>query len=75
MEGLYFSATLGNGNTLCLSSITERRLAMAAEPVADARGYFLYELTGSGESAHVEILGHIVSEEAVHRLREMLKLE
>lgn len=75
MDDLYFSAPLDEERTLCLSSITERRRAMASQPLDDTSGYFLYELTGSGESARVEIIARIISEDAVHRLRDMLKLE
>lgn len=75
MEGFYFSARLDDERTLCLAPITERRLAMASEPVSDPSGYYLYEMQGSGVSARVEIIAHIVSDDAAMRLREMLKLE
>lgn len=75
MDDLYFSAPLGDERTLCLAAITERRRAMASQQIDDPSGYFLYELTGSGESARVEIIARLVSHEAVERLREMLNLE
>lgn len=75
MEGLYFSARIGDGRTLCLAPITDRRLAMSTQDVNDASGYFLYELIGAGESARVEIIAQLVSEDAIHRLRAMLKLD
>lgn len=75
MEGFYFSARIDDECTLCLAPMTERRLSMAAEPVADTSGYFLYELKGTGESARVEIIARIVSDDAALRLRDMLKLE
>ncbi len=75
MDDLYFSAPIDNERTLCLAPITERRRAMSSQQIDDPSGYFLYELTGSGESARVEIIARILSEDAVHRLRDMLKLD
>lgn len=75
MEGFYFSAPIDDERTLCLAPMTDRRLAMATEEIRDASGYFLYELNGSGESARVEIIARIVSEDAAYRLRDMLNLE
>lgn len=75
MDGLYFSAELDGERTLCLSLITDRRLSMAGQDLGDTSGYFLYELIGSGESARVEIIARLISEDAIHRLRSMLKLD
>lgn len=75
MDDLYFSAPIDQERTLCLSPITERRREMSSQLIDDPSGYFLYELTGTGESARVEIIARIISEDAVYRLREMLKLE
>lgn len=75
MDSLYFSAPIDEERTLCLAPITERRREMASQEIDDPSGYFLYELTGSGESARVEIIARLISEDAVFRLRDMLKLE
>lgn len=55
--------------------MTDRRLSMAAQDVPDTSGYFLYELIGTGETARVEIIARVISDEAIHRLREMLRLD
>ena len=74
MDGLYFSAPLADGRTLCLSQMTDRRAAMATHAIEDTSGYFLYELTGTGERASVEVIARLVDEESVLRLRTMLAL-
>lgn len=75
MDGLYFSAPIDEERTLCLSPMTDRRQAMASDEVTDPSGYFLYELVGTGESARVEIIAHIISDSAVDRLRTILNLD
>ncbi len=75
MEGFYFSSKLDNDRTLCLAPITDRRLEMSSDVVSDVSGYFLYELSGIGESAQVHIIAQITSEDAVERLRDLLSLE
>lgn len=74
MDGLYFSAPLADGRTLCLAQMTERRAAMALEAIEDTSGYFLYELAGTGDAARVEIIARLADEDAVLRLRTMLAL-
>lgn len=71
MQEYYFSADLGNNRTLCLSPITDRWIAMSGDEVIDRSGYFLFEKAGSGESASIEIIAQVFSEEAALRLREM----
>ena len=75
MEGLYFSAPVDDERTLCLAPMTDRRLSMASQDVPDTSGYFLYELIGTGETARVEIIARVISDEAIHRLREMIRLD
>jgi hypothetical protein len=75
VTGFYFSRQVGEGVTLCLAPITERRLKMAIDRVSDPSGYFLYELTGSGDAAKVEIIARVSSDEGVHRLRRLLDLD
>lgn len=72
MEAYYFSLALGDERTLCLAPLTERRFAMSGQEIVDRSGYFLFEKRGSGESADVEIIAQVLSEEAALRLRDVL---
>ena len=74
MDSLYFSRAIDDQRTLCLAPITERRLAMSSQKVEDTSGYFLYELSGNGEGAGVQIIARIVCVDAVDRMRMMLNL-
>lgn len=74
MESLYFSAALDDERTLCLAPMTDRRAAMAEQEIEDTSGYFLYELTGTGDAARVAIIARADSEDAVLKLRAMLNL-
>lgn len=74
MDGLYFSAPLDDGRTLCLTQLTDRRVAMSPDAIEDTSGYFLYELTGTGDAARVDVIARVETEDAVLRLRTMLNL-
>jgi len=74
MDGFYFSVNLDDERILCLAPLTDRRLAMSGQEVADAGGYFLYEQHGTGDLASVEIIAHVMSEEAVYRLKNMFRM-
>ncbi|TPM03636.1 hypothetical protein FJ960_14215 [Mesorhizobium sp. B2-3-11] len=69
MDEFYFSVNIDANRTLCLAPLTDRRLAMAGQELADTSGYFLFEQHGEGDFAKVEILAHVVSDDAVSRLR------
>lgn len=74
MDEFYFSVNIDAGRTLCLAPLTERRLAMAGQELSDTSGYFLFEQHGEGDFARVEILAHVVSEDAVSRLRAQFNM-
>ena len=74
MDDLYYSVNIDAERTLCLAPITDRRLAMAGQEIADTSGYFLYEQQGSGDFASIEILAHIVSAAGVQRIRETFNM-
>jgi hypothetical protein len=74
MADFYFSVNIDNDRTLCVSALTDRKLAMSGQDIPDPSGYFLYETRGSDERGAVEIIAQIVSEEAVFRLRDMFKM-
>jgi len=74
MDDLYYSVSIDADRTLCLAPITDRRLAMAGQEIADTSGYFLYEQQGRGDFASIEILAHVVSSEGVQRIRDMFNM-
>jgi len=74
MDEFYFSVNIDAGRTLCLAPLTDRRLAMAGQELEDTSGYFLYEQHGEGDFARVEILAHVVSDDAVCRLRSQFNM-
>ncbi len=74
MDDLYFSVSLDEERLLCLAPLTDRRLEMAGQVIEDTSGYFLYEQSGSGDLANIEILAHVVSAEGALRLRDMFKM-
>jgi hypothetical protein len=47
---------------------------MSGQDVPDSSGYFLFEKTGDGDLAEIEILAHAMSEDAAFRLKEMLNM-
>jgi hypothetical protein len=72
MEAFYFSVALDSERTLCLAPLTDRRMAMSGQEIADPSGYFLFEKRGSGEAADIEIIAQVLSEDAALRLRDVL---
>ena len=75
MEAFYFSKTLDQERTLCLAPLTDRRVAMSGQELVDASGYFLFESRGRGDSAAINIIAHVLSEEAALRLRDVLGMD
>jgi hypothetical protein len=75
MTEYYFSADIGDGTTLCIAPISDRRLELSGENIDDKSGYFLFETKGGAEPSEVQILARLTSEEAALRLKHMLALE
>ena len=73
MAEFYFSVNLDNDRTLCLAPLTDRKIALSGEEIADPSGYFLFETSSSDDSA-IEIIARVQSEEAAFRLRTMFKM-
>ena len=74
MDELYFSVNLDNERMLCLAPLTDRRIVMSGQELADTGGYFLFEKTGSGERAGIEVIAQGISDDAVNRLRALLNM-
>jgi hypothetical protein len=60
----YFSTNLDNETMLCIAPLTNRRLSMSGQEIADVSGYFLYETHKSEEPNEVKIIAKLTSEEA-----------
>lgn len=74
MDDYYFTVPLDNDCMLCLAPLTERRIAMSGQRVPDSSGYFLFEKRHTNDFSGVNIIAHVVSEEAAFRLREMFNM-
>jgi hypothetical protein len=75
MEGFYLSRRIDDERVLCVAPLTNRNVALSGQEVEDLSGYFLFEKKGGQEARSVEILAHLVSEEAALRIGELLKLD
>jgi hypothetical protein len=71
----YFSTNLDNETTLCIAPLTDRRIAMSGQEIADTSGYFLYETRKSEEPNEVRIIAQILSEEAAFELSRILNMD
>jgi hypothetical protein len=71
MSDYYFSVNIDPDRTLCVAPLTERRLDMSGQNVSDTSGYFLYEQHGEGETASIEIIAQVLTEDAAFRLRDI----
>ena len=74
MAQYFFSADLGDNRSLFLSPLTDRWLAMSQDVIHDQSGYFLFEQSGIGNAASIDILAQVHSEDAVFKLQEMFKM-
>ncbi len=74
MHEYYFSLDLDDNRTLFLTPLTDRWIEMSGDDVPDQSGYFLFEKSGTGESASIEIIAQIFSDEAALKLREMFNM-
>ena len=74
MDDLYLTATTESGSELCVSQLTNRQIALSGESLSDCAGYFLFERIGTGDDACINILARLTSDEAIDRVRVMLKL-
>lgn len=75
MDEYYFSASIDNSTSLCLSPLSNRCAAAAGLDPNQAEGYFLYERTQTDGDAEISVIAHVVSNDAAFRLSKMLKLE
>jgi hypothetical protein len=74
MDQLYYTVNLDNDRTLCLSQMTDRLISLSGQEIADVSGYFLYERRTRGDLVNVEVIAHVLSDEAALRLREAFNM-
>jgi hypothetical protein len=74
MAEYYFTTNIDNDTTLNIAPLTNRRIAMSGQEIADPSGYFLYETCKSQEPNEVRIIAQFLSEEAALRLSRMLNM-
>jgi hypothetical protein len=74
MGQFYYTATIESNRTLCLSSLTDRLISLCGEEINDASGYFLYERRTRGDIVDVELIAHVLSDDAAMRLREAFNM-
>ncbi|MBP2230792.1 hypothetical protein J2847_004101 [Azospirillum agricola] len=75
MEGYYFSTNIDNDRVLCLSPLSNRKIELSGQELADTSGYFLYEQRGSDELQSIEIIAHVLTDDGVWKLREAFGME
>ena len=75
MAEYYFTTNIDNETTLCIAPLTNRRIAMSGQEIADTSGYFLYETCKSQEPNEVRIIAQLLSEEEALRLSRILNME
>lgn len=71
----YFSTNIDNETTLCIAPLTNRRVVMSGQEIADISGYFLYETSKSEQPNEVRIIAQILSEDAAFQLSRLLNME
>jgi hypothetical protein len=74
MGQFYYTATIDSNRTLYLSSLTDRLISLCGQEINDASGYFLYERRTRGDIVDVELIAHVLSDDAAMRLREAFNM-
>ncbi len=74
MGQFYFSVNIDGNRTLCLSPLTDRLISLCEQEINDASGYFLYERRTRGDIVDIEVIAHVLSDDAAMRLREAFNM-
>ena len=75
MNNFYFSTDPKAGRSLCLAPMTQRQIEMSGEEIADPSGYFLFEKIGVGDTAVIDVIAHVLTDEGALRLKDMFCME
>lgn len=71
----YFSTNIDNETTLCIAPLTNKRITMSGQEIANPSGYFLYETRKSEQPNEVRVIAQILSEDAAFQLSRILNME
>lgn len=74
MDQFYYTVAIGSNRTLCLSPLTDRLISLSGQEIGDTSGYFLYERRERGDIVDVEVIAHVLSDEAASRLRQVFNM-
>ena len=74
MDGFYLSIRLDEGHTLCIAPLTNRNIALSGQEIEDISGYFLFEKRGPEGTGDVEVIAHLLSEDAALRVGRMFNM-
>lgn len=72
MNEFFFSVNIDNDRRLCLAPLSDRNLALSGQEVIDTSGLFLFEKSGHEETASIEIIAQVLTEEGALRLKSAL---
>jgi len=74
MAEYYYKASRGDGTTLYIAPLTDRARDAAGQELPTAGGHFLFERRDNDPS-DVRVIAHLVSDEAVFEMRQLLHLD
>ncbi len=74
MSEFFFSVDLDDTRTLCVAPLTDECVTQSGQSLSDTSGYFLFQKSGTGDNAEIEILAQTTSDEAAFRLRQLLRM-
>jgi hypothetical protein len=74
VDEIYLGVQLDEDRVLCVAPLTNRNIELSGQDIEDKSGYFLFEKRGRDETQDVEILAHLISEEAALRMARMLNM-
>ena len=75
MERFYYSVDIDCNRTLCLSELTDRLIFLSGQDIKERDGYFLYERRRRGNIVDIEVIAHVLSDEAALRLGQALNMK
>lgn len=74
MAEYYYRASRGNGTTLYIAPLTDRAIDAAGQDLPTSGGHFLFERRDD-DPTEVRVIAHLVSDDAVFEMRQLLDLE
>jgi len=74
MAEYYYRASRGDGTSLYIAPLTDRAIEAAGQDLPTSGGHFLFERRDDDPTA-VRVIAHLVSEEAVFEMRQLLGLK